>query len=143
MCTEKQPNDGRRNFFKICIGGMSLASAGMVGYPIVSFMALPTKPGADKPVELALADLMPGQAQYVQFRGEQLIVLGTDEGPRVLSASCPHLGCNVIWDAADGMFRCPCHGAFFDSAGNVVKGPVSSPLKAIAFEIKDGKLIIS
>jgi Rieske Fe-S protein len=141
--SDQKPSDGRRTFCKICIGGMSVVSAGMVGFPIVAFMQRPEKLGANKPLEVPLDRLSPGQAQYVEFRGQQLIVLVSQDGPRVFSASCPHLGCNVIWDSGDGIFRCPCHGAMFDGTGKVIRGPVSSPLTKVDFEVKNGTLIVS
>jgi len=133
----------RRTLFKSCIGGMTFASVGMVGYPLVSFLGRPVRVGMDKPVEMPLDQLAEGQAQYAQWRGQQIIILATPDGPRVYNASCPHLGCNVIWDAAKSMFHCPCHGAQFDDTGKVVSGPVSSPLKQIPFEIKDGNLVVT
>ena len=93
-------------------------------------------------MEVALSDLSPGQVQYADLRGQQIIVLSTEQGPRVLSASCPHLGCNVLWDTAESRFRCPCHGAVFDAEGGVISGPVNSPLKEVPFEVQDGTLIV-
>jgi Rieske Fe-S protein len=135
-------NDRRRTFCKACIGGMTAMSAAMVGFPIVSFMARPEKLGAGKPLEVPLDRLSVGQAHYVDAAGIQLIVLMAEEGPEVFNASCPHLGCNVIWDAGDGTFRCPCHGAIFTAGGQVVRGPVSAPLARVPFEIRDDKLVI-
>jgi hypothetical protein len=43
---------GRRAFCKVCIGGMAVLSGAMVGFPIVSFLARPEKPGANKPLEV-------------------------------------------------------------------------------------------
>ena len=136
-------NDGRRTFCKACIAGMGAASASMVGFPIISFMARPQTLELNKPLEIPLDRLSPGQAQYVEYRGQQLIALVTEQGPLVFSASCPHLGCNVIWDSGDSMFRCPCHGAFFSASGDVVRGPVSGSLRKIPFDVKDGKIIVS
>ena len=31
----------RRIFCKVCIGGLSVVSAGMVGFPVISFLARP------------------------------------------------------------------------------------------------------
>ncbi len=144
MDQKKQvPSDGRRAFCKACIAGMTAASAAMVGFPIVSFMGRPVTLGANKPLEVPLSKVAAGQAQYIDFRGQQVIVLGTQEGPQVFSASCPHLGCNVLWDSGDGIFRCPCHGAMFNASGNVIRGPVSKSLTSLPFEIKDGKIIVS
>jgi len=143
MSDESAKHGGRRTFCKLCIGGLAAASAGMVAYPVASFLGRPIRVGSNKPLEIPLDALAEGQAQYVEFRGAQMIVLATHEGPRVLSASCPHLGCNVQWDAADAVFRCPCHGAVFTQTGQIISGPVSAPLKAIPFEIKDGKIVVT
>jgi Rieske Fe-S protein len=136
-------HDARRTFCKVAIGTMSVSSLAMVGFPVVSFLGPPVRLGEDKPVEVPLEGLTPGQAVYVELRGQQFIVLMGDGGPLVFNASCPHLGCNVIWDGSHSAFHCPCHGARFDQRGQVVGGPVSSPLKSIPFEIKDNKIIIA
>jgi cytochrome b6-f complex iron-sulfur subunit len=122
---------------------MTACSLGVVGYPVVTFLGYPDRPAADRPVEIPLARLLPGQAEYVDRRGQQIIVLARDDGPLVVSAACTHLGCNVIWDTARSVFRCPCHGAEFDGGGDVVSGPVNAPLKKIPFEVRDGILIVS
>ena len=136
-------NDPRRTFCKMCIGGMGVLSASMVGFPVISFLARPQTLDLNKPLEIALDRLSLGQAQYVEYRGQQLIVMVGADGPLVFSASCPHLGCNVIWDSGDSLFRCPCHGAMFNGSGQVIRGPVSSNLRKVAFEVKDGKIIVS
>lgn len=133
----------RRRFCELAIGGAAVISIGAVTYPIVSFTGLPKRIGESKPVEIPMDRLVPGQAHYVQFQGLQLIVLMTEEGPQVLNASCPHLGCNVVWETAHSVFHCPCHGAVFNDQGHVVSGPVSSPLRPVPFEIRDGILIIA
>ncbi len=143
MSEHDEQNDSRRSFCRKCIGGLSVVSAAMVGYPVVSFMARPEKVGANKPLEIPTAQLAVGQAQYVEFRGQQLIVLMGQDKPRVFSASCPHLGCNVIWDTGKLEFHCPCHGAVFNDKGEAMRGPVSAPLQKIDFEQKDGKIIVT
>lgn len=44
-------------------------------------------------------------------------------GFRALSSRCPHLGCNVHWDAGRGEFVCPCHNGVFDKNGVAISGP--------------------
>lgn len=143
MNEEKPINDGRRTFCKGCIGLMAGTSVAMVGFPIISFMNKPERLGENQPLEVPLDRLSPGQAQYVEFQGQQIIVLVGQDGPQAFSASCPHLGCNVMWDSGEGLFRCPCHGAVFNGTGQVVRGPVSASLRKIPFEIKNGKLVVS
>ncbi len=136
---------GRRTFCKVCIGGLSAVSAASVAYPIVSFLGRPTSLEAGKPVEVPLDRVAAGQAMYVDVHGQQVIILGTSDPnqPEVFSASCPLLGCNVAWLAADSIFKCPCHGATFNAEGNVISGPVSASLRKIKAPIKDGKVILS
>ena len=133
----------RRTFCKACIGCLGAGSVGAVAYPVFTFMYFPQRLGADKPVEVPLADLPPGQAHYAQVRGQLVVMLVDETGPRVLSAACTHLGCSVIWDAADAVFRCPCHGAIFDATGQVVSGPVNVPLRQIPFNVENGLIIVS
>lgn len=86
--------------------------------------------------------LPPGQALYARLRGRPIVVLVNDEQPVVVSASCTHLGCSVIWEPADRVFRCPCHGAVFDATGGVVSGPVNVGLKHVPFKVVDGTIVV-
>ncbi len=139
-----EQHNGRRTFCRTCIGAMTAASAAMVGYPVASFViSQPSRIGEDKPLEVPLDQLVQGQARYETYRGLQVIILSMGDGPRVFSASCPHLGCAVNWVGTESLFRCPCHGAVFNPDGSIVSGPVNAPLTSIPFEIKDGKLIVS
>lgn len=141
---DSSQSSSRRSFCKVCIGGMTAGSAAMVATPVATvFVDAPHRIITDKPLVLSLDQLSDGQAQYCEHIGQQVIVLGREEGPIVVSAACPHLGCNVSWVPADSMFRCPCHGATFDSGGQILSGPVSSPLKEMPFEIKDGNLVVT
>lgn len=140
---EPSPDGKRRTFCKACIGGMTACSMAAIGFPVVTFLGFPQRPAADRPIEVALDRLVPGQAEYVDRRGQQLIVLARPEGPVVLNAACTHLGCNVIWSAAEGVFRCPCHGAEFDADGEVLSGPVNKPLRKIPFSVEDGIIILT
>lgn len=40
-----------------------------------------------------------------------------------LSSVCPHLGCQVHWEAANHRYFCPCHNGVFDPEGRAVEGP--------------------
>ena len=37
--------------------------------------------------------------------------------PTAVTATCPHLGCSVVFDAKESHFQCPCHDSKFESDG--------------------------
>ena len=58
-----------------------------------------------------------------------------------LDATCPHRGCPV--DFTGNGFSCPCHGALFDSAGRVTRGPAQQNLRNIPIHLgPDGQLYV-
>jgi menaquinol-cytochrome c reductase iron-sulfur subunit len=60
----------------------------------------------------------------------------------VFSPVCPHLGCRYDWDAADRLFKCPCHGSVFRMDGTVAAGPAPRPLDTLPAEIRQGVLYV-
>ena len=54
----------------------------------------------------------------------------------VLSAICPHLGCEVAWDATRGQFLCPCHGSVFAADGSRISGPAPRGMDTLPIETK-------
>lgn len=48
---------------------------------------------------------------------------GKAEDFLALSSVCPHLGCQVYWEAQNNRFFCPCHNGTFDASGRATSGP--------------------
>lgn len=46
-----------------------------------------------------------------------------EKGFNALSSTCPHLGCQVHWQAGSQTFYCPCHDGRFDKNGIAISGP--------------------
>jgi Rieske Fe-S protein len=63
---------------------------------------------------------------------------------QVFSATCTHLGCQVLWDAGTKHFRCPCHGGVYDAKGQVLDGPPPRPLTIIEVKVdsKDDSVLV-
>jgi Rieske Fe-S protein len=49
-----------------------------------------------------------------------------------LSSTCPHLGCQVRWEAQNDRFFCPCHNGVFDPAGRGIGGPPGEAGQSLA-----------
>ncbi len=71
---------------------------------------------------------------------------GGDAGDFIaLSSVCPHLGCQVHWEAQNDRFFCPCHNGTFDSQGVGTGGPpgdAGQSLPRYDLKIEDGMLFI-
>lgn len=70
------------------------------------------------------ADIPPGRGRpYRLPDGGTALV--TDTGTEIVALSdiCPHLGCKVHYDRAQGKFICPCHGGVFEKDGTAIAGP--------------------
>ena len=59
---------------------------------------------------------------------------------QVLSAICPHEGCEVAWDGNSNRFSCPCHESFFAADGSRISGPARRGLDALPARVQEGKL---
>ena len=59
---------------------------------------------------------------------------------QVLSAICPHEGCEVSWDQAANRFACPCHESYFAADGARISGPARRGLNALPSRVLDDKL---
>ena len=62
------------------------------------------------------------------------------KGNQVLSAVCPHEGCEVAWDGNANRFSCPCHESFFGADGSRISGPSPRGLDPLPMRVQDGKL---
>jgi menaquinol-cytochrome c reductase iron-sulfur subunit len=59
---------------------------------------------------------------------------------RVLSPICPHLGCSVRWEDAQGKFVCPCHSGSFSADGERIAGPPPRSMDGLEAKVEDGRL---
>jgi len=53
---------------------------------------------------------------------------------KCFSSACTHAGCPVSFLQSSNKFNCSCHGSQFDTNGNVLQGPASSPLNTFVCE---------
>jgi nitrite reductase/ring-hydroxylating ferredoxin subunit len=69
----------------------------------------------------------------------------TDDSLIALSSTCPHLGCQVHWEAHNDRFFCPCHNGIFDPSGVAIGGPpadAGQSLPDYPLKVENGLLFI-
>ena len=75
------------------------------------------------------------------LRGQPVFVLpGGDR--RVLSAVCPHEGCEVDWSGERREFLCPCHDSVFAADGARLSGPAQRGLDTLPTRVNGDALEI-
>ena len=61
---------------------------------------------------------------------------------QVLSAICPHEGCEVFFEANNNRFSCPCHESHFAADGSRIQGPARRGLDKLNSRIENNTLQI-
>jgi cytochrome b6-f complex iron-sulfur subunit len=131
----------RRRFLTWLTRGSLAAAAALIIGQVVRFLSF--QPPSANPTVIPLGqsnDYPRGTLVYV---AEARAYVGRDAGGLyALDAVCPHLGCLVEQGEDDG-FTCPCHGSYFDAAGQVQTGPATEPLGHLHLWLdQDGQLMI-
>lgn len=91
---------------------------------------------ANVPVPRVLA--VPREDGWFRARSRETVFLvwnGARE-VKVFSATCTHLGCQVLWEAKTKHFKCPCHGGVYAATGEVLEGPPPRPLDIVEAKIE-------
>ena len=87
---------------------------------------------------------------YTAPSGTTIVIARQSEGDSAedfiaLSSVCPHLGCQVHWEALNDRFFCPCHNGAFDAKGQATEGPPAAAkqeLKRFPLKVENGLLFI-
>jgi glycine/D-amino acid oxidase-like deaminating enzyme/nitrite reductase/ring-hydroxylating ferredoxin subunit len=92
----------------------------------IRFFADRLKHRGSRPID----DLAPGEGDIVSAGGRKVAGHRDDDGAlHAVSSRCTHLGCQVVWNAAERTWDCPCHASRFDVDGEVLNGPAVEPLE--------------
>ncbi len=156
MCDAKSsgsaPQGSRRAFIMLlpfaAIGGM-FASVATAAFrflrPMVSGntgkwidVAQVTELTGDKPLARRIAAEQ--VAGWARSLAEHSVYILPGRNNKVLSAVCPHEGCEVSWRDDERVFSCPCHDSSFAADGSRIYGPARRGLDPLPSRIADGKL---
>ncbi len=73
-----------------------------------------------------ISHINPGHGGLVEYDGEKLGVYVDESGEvHMVSAKCPHLGCQLDFNPDEKTWECPCHGSRFDIKGNIINNPAT------------------
>ena len=79
-----------------------------------------------------LAEVTSGQGKIVKYDGKTVGVFRDDENKiHVINPSCTHIHCTIAWNATERSWDCPCHGARFNTDGEMLNGPARKNLENI------------
>jgi cytochrome b6-f complex iron-sulfur subunit len=145
----------RRDFLARA-SGAAMAGGLAAGYGAAGLIAarylFPAKPDAFEWVFVATLDrLAPGESLVFRAPSGEKVTLarrsagGGAEDFIALSSTCPHLGCQVHWEAQRNRFFCPCHNGVFEPSGRATGGPpadAGQSLPRYELEVERGLLYI-
>jgi Rieske Fe-S protein len=79
-------------------------------------------------------------AGWAKSLAEHSVYILPGKNNQVLSAVCPHQGCEVSWRDDENLFSCPCHDSNFAADGSRVYGPAQRGLDPLPSRVADGRL---
>ncbi|MDQ2977327.1 MAG: ubiquinol-cytochrome c reductase iron-sulfur subunit [Acidobacteriota bacterium] len=79
-------------------------------------------------------------AGWAKSVSEHSVYVLPSHNNQVVSAICPHEGCEVSWHDEEHVFACPCHDSNFTADGQRINGPARRGLDPLPSRVVDGKL---
>ncbi|HMN17384.1 MAG TPA: Rieske (2Fe-2S) protein [Ignavibacteriaceae bacterium] len=127
----------RRKFLSrfLMSGGLLASSVLLLRHGIDYIFPSMDAPPLRKMLIGRVEDLKIGEAKEVHVGESILYLVKNEDGYKVFSSVCTHLGCKVNWESYRNRFYCPCHKGIFDSNGNVIEGPPPRPLDEFKVEV--------
>ena len=79
--------------------------------------------------EASLEDIPRGRGVIIGYEKKDWGVYKKEDGDvHVVPARCPHMGCQLTWNADEDSWDCPCHGSRFDYRGRLLNNPALEDL---------------
>lgn len=74
-------------------------------------------------------DILPGEGKVIELNGKRAGAYRDEDGILyIVNTTCPHMGCELNWNAAECSWDCPCHGSRFSYDGKIIEGPAVKQL---------------
>jgi Rieske Fe-S protein len=147
-----ETNDSRRSFLKILPLGVVAGVFASIGGAAFRFLRPRLAAASDRWLDVANVSELSGPqpitrkvvaehiAGWAVTTEEHNVFVLPANGNQVLSAVCPHEGCEVAWQQNTNRFACPCHESYFAADGSRISGPARRGLDTLPARVQDGKL---
>jgi cytochrome b6-f complex iron-sulfur subunit len=127
-------------------GGGNPAGPGGGGTPapaLPQVNGLVTGQGVTVPIDAASPLASTGTAALVRSGAGDILVTRTAQDIfAALTAICTHEACTIT-GFRNATFVCPCHGSQYNTAGQVLNGPATRPLRVFPTQFAAGTLTIT
>ncbi len=130
MATVAEPT--RRSILDTLLFTSLAATVGSALSPLPFYLVAPAEVRRTVRHTYSKGDLPPGMARRC-IPLEAIVV--NDDGIRAFSWHCTHQKSPVNWDEKTRRFRCPLHGAVFDSRGVPLSGPARLELAPVRCQV--------
>ena len=154
----KSPHMSRKEFVGIVTAAVGSVMGALIGIPAVGYLIAPalTKDSATAWIPAGPLENYPvGTPTLFNFNRTKVngwektvnsygvyVIRHEDNSITALSNTCTHLSCRVNWTVDAGAYICPCHDAYFDINGGIVKGPQPRPLDPYETKVEENNLFI-
>jgi len=154
----------RRGFITTSFGLLCVAGTAIIGVPTAVVFFAPAKKktvtgAAESTAEIDLDELQIAEPRKLDIVGSGLdawdrtnphpvgaawVVRRGDGRVQAYSATCPHLGCSLGYDARRRLFTCPCHDSTFSLAdGARIVGPAPRGMDPLPVQVSGGKVRVT
>ncbi|WP_162417325.1 QcrA and Rieske domain-containing protein [Cyclobacterium roseum] len=89
-------------------------------------------------IDLERNEALASSGGWLLITQARVLVVNVNGQFNALTSVCTHSQCDRNWSYGNEVFTCSCHGSRFDTSGQVVNGPASSPLRSYSVS-KDGE----
>jgi Rieske Fe-S protein len=148
----------RREFVTIVTAAAGTVMGAIVGIPAIGYLIAPAlqKVSADTWIPAGPLENYPvGVPTLFNFNRTKVdgwvttvnsfgvYIIKHDDGTILaLSNKCTHLSCRVNWKSESTAYICPCHDAYFDISGEIIKGPQPRPLDRYETKVEENNIFI-
>lgn len=149
----RAPDKARRRFLSLLPVGIFAGMTATVAVAAFRFLRPPSAPASgdnwtnvaplaelkgDKPIMRVIT--VEREAGWSIKPEERFVYVLPQRDMQVLTAACPHEGCNVSWREDLARFACPCHDSFFAPDGARLSGPARRGLDPLPTRESGGML---